>query len=50
MTSIYWDSDIEQVITKKTIWVKEKKQLSQVNDMPPEAFQSDAIDLSIADV
>jgi serine/threonine protein kinase len=50
MTSIYWDSEMEQMITKKKILVKDKKQLSQVNHMPPEAFQSDAFDPSMADV
>jgi serine/threonine protein kinase len=38
MTSIYWDSDMEQVITKKKIWVKDKKQLEKVNHMPLELY------------
>jgi serine/threonine protein kinase len=50
MNFIYWDSEMERVITKKKISVKDKKQLSQVNHMPPEAFQSDTFDPSIADV
>ncbi len=38
MTSIYWDSDMEQVITKNKISVKDKKQLEKVNHMPPELY------------